>query len=211
MTDRALGGHSGGMLAAFLDTAPTGLSGFVRAEPQPSSVQAAEPLGFETVYEQHFDFVWRSLRRLGVREACLDDAAQDVFVVVHRKLDSFEGRSSLKTWLFGIALRVARNYHRTAQRRDAEALPETVADASAPGPHEATAQAEAVRLLHSLLDTLCDDRRAVFVMMELEQMSAPEVAEALSVNLNTVYSRLRKARVDFEAALTRHRARSERP
>lgn len=208
MTDRALGGHLGGMLAALTDTAPPGLGLTERAAP---AVTPAPTLCFETVYEEHFDFVWRSLRRLGVRDALIDDAAQDVFVVVHKRLGDFEGRSSVKTWLFGVALRVARNYRRTAQRRDAEALPETVADTHSPGPHEATAQAEAVRTLHALLDSLSDDRRAVFVMMELEQMSAPEVADALGVNLNTVYSRLRKARSEFETALTRHRARSVRP
>jgi RNA polymerase sigma-70 factor (ECF subfamily) len=200
------------MLAALTDTAPPAMGPRqaqqpARAEPPASTAT----LDFEAVYEQHFDFIWRSLRRLGVRDALIDDAAQDVFVVVHKRLSDFEGRSSLKTWLFGVALRVARNYRRTAQRRDADALPETVADTDSPGPHEATAQAEAVRTLHALLDTLADERRAVFVMMELEQMSAPEVADALGVNLNTVYSRLRKARNEFEAALTRHRARSCRP
>ena len=200
------------MLAAFSSVVSPGM-GLPRekrslAPAAPAAPQAHE---FEVVYEQHFDFVWRSLRRLGVRDALLDDAAQDVFVVVHKRLGEFEGRSSLKTWLFGVALRVARNYRRTAQRRDAESLPENVVDTHSPGPHEVTAQAEAVRTLHALLDALSDERRAVFVMMELEQMSAPEVADALGVNLNTVYSRLRKARSEFETALARHRARSMRP
>jgi RNA polymerase sigma-70 factor (ECF subfamily) len=201
------------MLAALTDTAPPGPRAIelTRTERTPPAVAPATALSFDAIYDQHFDFVWRSLRRLGVRDALIDDAAQDVFVVVHKRLGDFEGRSSVKTWLFGVALRVARNYRRTAQRRDAEALPETVADTHSPGPHEATAQAEAIRTLHVLLDTLGDERRAVFVMMELEQMSAPEVAEALGVNLNTVYSRLRKARSEFQTALTRHRARSARP
>lgn len=198
------------MLSALTPAAPTALR-LARAESSASSA-AVRRVEFEAIYEAHFDFVWRSLRRLGVSDASLDDAAQDVFVVVHKRIEGFEGRSSLKTWLFGVALRVSRNYRRSARRRPTDALSdETVADTTRPGPHEATAQAEAVRLLHALLDTLTDERRAVFVMMELEQMSAPEVAETLGVNLNTVYSRLRKARAEFSAALARHNARSNRP
>ena len=207
MTDRTLSGHSGGMLAAFADASPS-LPGISGAEARDA---AAERPGFDQLYEQYFDFVWRSLRRLGVREAALDDAAQDVFVVVHKKLGAFEERSGIKTWLFGITLKVAATHRRTARRRDADELPGSVADLQSPTPHDVTARAEAVRLLHSLLDSLADERREVFVMMELEQMSAPEVAETLGVSSNTVYSRLRKARSEFESALARHRARSKRP
>lgn len=207
MTDRALAGHSAGMLAAFADAASPPLPAVVGADAR----DAARAPDFDQLYESYFDFVWRSLRRLGVREASLDDAAQDVFLVVHKKLGAFEGRAGLKTWLFGITLKVAATHRRTARRRDADELPRTVADLESPTPHEVTAQAEAVRLLHSLLDSLSDERREVFVMMELEQMSAPEVAEALGVSPNTVYSRLRKARSEFESALARHRARSKRP
>lgn len=209
MTDRALTGHSGSMLAALLESPALPLIAAPAQEPASERCDP-NPLEFDAVYEAHFDFVWRSLRRLGVREAALDDAAQDVFVVVHRRLREFAGRSSLKTWLFGIALRVARHHRRTAARRDADALPDSVADLHSPTPHECAAQAEAVRVLHALLDQLDDDRRAVFVMMELEQMSAPEVTEALGIPLNTVYSRLRLARRDFEAALARHHARGRR-
>jgi RNA polymerase sigma-70 factor (ECF subfamily) len=203
------------MLAAFIDAARQPPPGAARRETSAPvaepTASGTDPLCFEAVYEEYFDFVWRSLRRLGVLDASLDDAAQDVFIVVHNKLESFEARASVKTWLFGITLRVAARYRRTARRRDAGTLPDTIPDLYGPGPHEATAQAEAVRLLHALLDTLGDDRRAVFVMMELEQMSAPEVADALGVSLNTVYSRLRKARSEFESALARHRRRSTRP
>jgi RNA polymerase sigma-70 factor (ECF subfamily) len=165
-------------------------------------------LTFEAVYDQWFDFVWRSVRRLGVPEASVDDVVQDVFLVVHRKLEGFEGRSTIKTWLFGIAMRVARDHRRARMRRPAEPLlrESVVPDASA-SPLDATATKQAVELLHSLLDELEDDKRAVFVMAELEQMSAPEIAEALGVKLNTVYSRLRAARASFEMAVQRHRAR----
>lgn len=162
---------------------------------------------FDAVYEAWFPFVWRSLRRLGVAPSNVDDATQDVFLVAHRRLGDFEGRSSIKTWLFGIALRVARDHRRLVRRKGGhEALPDTVRDAG-PSPHDAMERAEAARLLESLLDALDEDRRAVFVLAELEQMSAPEMSEALGVPLNTVYSRLRAARADFEKALARHQRR----
>src|SRR5882672_886762 len=166
------------------------------------------PPTFEALYEEHFDFVWRSLRRLGIPAPSIDDAVQDVFLVVHRRLGEFEGRSSVKTWLFGIALRVASVHRRAAARRPTEPLTEEPADAAAPPAAEALSEArEAARLVHQLLDCLDEDRRAVFVLSELEQMTAPEISMALGVNLNTVYSRLRLARRDFDAALARHRAR----
>jgi RNA polymerase sigma-70 factor (ECF subfamily) len=173
--------------------------------PLPAAEGEALP-SFEAVYEEHFDFVWRSLRRLGISEAQIDDAVQDVFVVVHRRLGDFEGRSTLKTWLFAIALRVASALRRTAARRPTEPLVDDPPDERA-GPTAASDAAEAARLVHRLLDCLDGDRRTVFVLSELEQMTAPEISAALSVNLNTVYSRLRLARRDFEAAFARYRAR----
>lgn len=165
-------------------------------------------LSFEDVYHAHFPFVWRSARRLGARDASLDDVVQEVFVVVHRRLADFEGRSSLKTWLFGITLRVVRDHRRSPHRRTAgcEVDPDTLR-AGGNGPAEQAEQAQAVRLLHALLDELDDERREVFVMAELEQMPMPEIAEALGLNVNTAHSRLRAARQDFEQALARHRAR----
>lgn len=163
---------------------------------------------FEQIYDEHFDFVWRSVRRLGVPDHQVDDAVQDVFVVVHRRLADFEGRSSMRTWLFGIALKVARSHRRRAARKGTEPLVQEVVDHESLSPHEATARNEGLRLLHSLLDELDDDKRAVFVLAELEQMTAPEIAEALEVKLNTVYSRLRAARKNFDEALKRHQART---
>jgi RNA polymerase sigma-70 factor (ECF subfamily) len=162
----------------------------------------------EAIYEEHFDFVWRSLKRLGIPSAQLDDAVQDVFVVVHRRLGEFEGRSSLKTWLFGIALRVASVHRRTRARRPTEPLVEDPPDHAGRGAADALSEAaEAARLVQQLLDGMPEDRRAVFVLTELEEMTAKEISEALGVNLNTVYSRLRLARRDFDAALSRYRAR----
>ena len=176
----------------------------LRAKPDSGTV----PSSFSTLYDEHFDFVWRSLRRLGVPAPVLDDAAQEVFLVVHRRLSEFEGRSSLKTWLFGIAFNVAQHFIRTHARRGLDRAPEIpVPDVATP--QEELMQAEAVRLLYRVLDELHPDKRSVFVMAELEHMTAPEIVEATGLPLNTVYSRLRLARRDFEAALKRHRARDD--
>lgn len=180
--------------------------------PSPRSLEISEETrelpSFELLYTQHFRGIWRTLRRLGVAAAQLDDAAQDVFVVAYRRLAEFDGRS-LRGWLYAIAVRVASDYRRGAARRQslplAESLPTLV-----PDPGRASELNESVRILHSLLGELDETKRIAFVLGELEELSAPEIAEVLGVNLNTVYSRLRAARGDFDAALKRHRARSER-
>jgi RNA polymerase sigma-70 factor (ECF subfamily) len=174
-----------------------------------------EPPRFEDVYAEHFPFVWRSVRRLGVDASAVDDVVQEIFLVVHRRLAEFEARASMKTWLFGIALFTVKQHRRTLRRKPAQlggsaAMDpdvEQVRDASDRGPHEHATQREAVRTLHALLDELDDDKRAVLVLSELEQMTVPEIAEAVEANVNTVYSRLRAARRELDAAVARHRAR----
>ncbi|MFO0608391.1 MAG: sigma-70 family RNA polymerase sigma factor [Polyangiales bacterium] len=166
------------------------------------------PADFDACYEAHFDFVARSLRHLGVPDAALDDAAQEVFLVVHRRLAGFDHRASIRGWLFAIAINVARDHRRAARRKGGHApLPEDVAD-RAPGPHDALARAEALRLLDALLAELDDDRRAVFLMVDYEQMTAPEAAAALGANVNTICAPPRGP-AKFAAALARHRARTD--
>lgn len=163
---------------------------------------------FVALYRTHFSFVWRSLRRLGVDEHSLDDAAQEVFLTAHRRLAGFEGRSSVKTWLFGILLNAARHHRRAKARRPVhEPLGDAEPDAGGAGPHESAVRAQARAVLHAFLDGLDDDLRAVFVMSELEQMTAPEVAAATGVNVNTVSSRIRAVRAQFEQMVARRRAR----
>lgn len=169
-----------------------------------------ESLDFETIYDAYFDFVWRSLRRLGVPESLADDATQDVFVVVHRRLPEFERRSTVRTWLFGIALRVARSHRRRIARKGhLDPLPMEIASEEG-DPESAVEKRRAAQFLDSFLESLDDDKRAVFVLAELEQMTAPEIVESLGVKLNTVYSRLRAARKAFETAIRRHLAKETR-
>lgn len=163
-------------------------------------------LELEAIYDEYFDFVWRSLRRLGVAAGLLDDALQDVFLVVHRRLADFQQRSSLKTWLFGICLRVASDYGRRRKARPVSAELDDVAD-DAPDPSEQAARSEAVEFLDAQLWALAPDKRAVFILAELEGMTCPEIAEAVGANVNTVMSRLKAARAQFEAAVRRHQAR----
>jgi RNA polymerase sigma-70 factor, ECF subfamily len=170
------------------------------AETAPEPNEARGPT-FGQVYDQYFDFAWANLRRLGIPAAHLEDAVQELFIVVHRRLAEFAGRSSLKTWLAGIAWRIASEYRRHESRKGGgEPLPENLA---APGrdPLGAAVHAEALRQLDALLGELDEDKRVVFVLAELEQMSVPEIAEILAVNVNTVYSRLRAARMTFDEVL----------
>jgi RNA polymerase sigma-70 factor (ECF subfamily) len=163
-----------------------------------------DALAFDDVYQAHFAFVWRSLRALGVPDAGLDDAAQDVFVVVHRRLAEFEGRAAIRTWLYALARGIASNHRRSARRRPDEELVHEPASGAA-SPAEAAERAQALRAVLAILDAMDEPRRAVFALVELEGLTAPEAAEVLGEKLNTVYSRLRSARAIFEEAARRRR------
>jgi len=203
--DPAAPGH-----VPVVDAAATALFGPMTLQNAATPRVRSVAMDFTSVYDEHFAFVWRSMRRLGVPDRALDDAAQDVFIVVHRRLAEFEGRSSLKSWLFAIARRVAHDHRRRIGRKErTEELHETVADPRGVTPAHDAERAEAVRTLHEILNALDDDKREVFVLAELEQMTVPEIAEAIGVNLNTVYSRLRAARMAFEAAIQRRRAQQD--
>jgi RNA polymerase sigma-70 factor (ECF subfamily) len=163
---------------------------------------------FGRVYDTHIDYVWTILRRLGVPTATLEDAVQEVFIVVHRRLPEFVATGSIKSWIFGIALRVARDQRRRVRRKGGlEPLGDDVVDAT-PGPMESASRAEAVRVLDGLLDELDDEKRVVFVLAEIEQLTVPRIAEILGENANTIYSRVRAARAAFDAAVVRYRRRT---
>lgn len=157
------------------------------------------------LYRSHYAFVWRACRRLGVADAELDDVVQEVFVIVHRRLGDFEGRSSIDTWLFGITYRFVRDHRRSG---DARHRREALASAGRPPtrPDRKLARARLAIVLDEMLDTLDEDQRSVFVMAEIMHMTAPEIAALTETKLNTVYSRLRLARQTFERALAVFRA-----
>jgi RNA polymerase sigma-70 factor, ECF subfamily len=178
----------------------------------PAPDAGASPLTFQSVYDEHFDFMWRSVRRLAVTDDAVDDVLQEIFLVVLRRLPEFEGRSSMRTWLFSIAVGVVRNHLRTVRRKSplsrasSAADPDVLEAPASTRPDACAESAEAVRLLHRLLAGLDEPKREAFILIELEQMSLGEASDALGVNVNTVASRLRAARQEFDKALARVRA-----
>lgn len=193
-------------VAHVLDTSPTerfeqledsSQAGLLRSVTRGREVQV---LSFDEVYAAHVAYVWRVLRTFGVSEAQIEDAVQDAFVVVHRRLPEWEGRAQITTWLFAIARRVASAYRRKgvgAQRTQTlEQEPEGPTDTFA-----AMSRAQAAATVMAILEAMDEDKRMVFALVELEQLSVPEVARMLDINLNTAYSRLRLARAAFEAAV----------
>jgi RNA polymerase sigma-70 factor (ECF subfamily) len=155
------------------------------------------------VFAEHGAYAWRVLRRLGVRESDAEDVCQEVFLIVHRKLAEFEGRSSVRTWVYGICIRAASDYRKRAGHRK-----ETVTDqppelASASNPHDETAGRQARAMLDRIVDELDDDKRDVFVLYEIEELAMSEVAVAVGCPLQTAYSRLHAARAIVEKAAAR--------
>jgi RNA polymerase sigma-70 factor (ECF subfamily) len=167
----------------------------LRVAPEPPT-----PPTFATVYRAHAAFVRRSVRHLDVPDASADDVLHDVFLIVHRRLGDFDGRTSMRAWLFGIARRVAMHHRRGRARRSRRerAAPIPVA---APCPEDVAAQRQAAQWVEGFLAELDPTQRAVFVLCEIEGLAAPEVAAATGTKLNTVYSRLRLARRRFERAV----------
>lgn len=190
---------------------------------QPAFSPSAGPMPAEgerelsRVYADHFRYVFRCLRALGVREPSIDDAVHDVFLVVQQKLADFDGRHALTTWLYAIALRVARRYRAEAAKHaqrfaddpgssaveddePLDALTNTAGRRDVEGELETE---ERLAIARRALEALDDDKREAFVLAHVEQMSAPEIVEITGVPLNTVYSRIRAARLSFGAEVAR--------
>ncbi len=169
---------------------------------------------FAEIYRTYFGFVWSCTRRLGVTEAELDDVVQEVFIVINAKLATLEQPESLRSWVYGIVRRTV-STHRRAKRAKVAYTAEYVARPEMqypqlPSPQQLAEQSDQVRLLWSLLEKIDPAKREVFVLAELDEMTAPEIASAIEVPLNTVYSRLRAARQELEEALQRHDARTSK-
>lgn len=164
------------------------------------------PLELAHIFDLHAAFVWRVLKRLGTPLADLDDALQEVFMIVMRELPNYEERGSIKAWLFTIARQVVGHARRATLRRTRreQAAPVPVAMED---PHAALERSEAVEFVNLFLSQLDERQATVFHLMEIEGMSAPEVATCLEVSVNTVYGRLRLAREQFERALRKQGGR----
>jgi RNA polymerase sigma-70 factor (ECF subfamily) len=166
---------------------------------------------FRAMYEAHVDFVWRNLRRLGVPPGDVDDRTQEVFIVAHRRFADYEERGrGPRAWLFQIALRVASDARRQRRRHPEDPDGGIAQDRASTEASQARemARREALDTLDHALEAIDVPRRAVLVLHEIEEMTAPEVAQILGIPLNTVYSRLRTARIELEAALRRMAAKT---
>jgi RNA polymerase sigma-70 factor (ECF subfamily) len=180
-----------------------------------ASGQVSGQVSAEDFCAAHFPFVWRNIRHLVGFDSAVDDLAQEVFIIALRRMSDFQGRSSAQTWLYGILRRVVANHRRTLRRRrirdsvDLEAV-----ETRDSGPHRRAEKAEALRVLYQMLDQIDESRREVFVLAEIEHMTATQIADALGINDSTVEARLRDARRDLQAIAQRQRlkerVRSER-
>jgi RNA polymerase sigma-70 factor (ECF subfamily) len=188
VTDSAAAGH--GVRVPMVAT---------RDAPEPAAAGPEYPgaASFRALHAAQFGFVFRVLARLGVPPSLLDDAAQEVFVVVYRRRKSYDPRTPLRSWLYGIARRVSADVRRGVMRSDRRlrAMPTMIEPAC--DPVEALRRREAEAIVEGFLAELDEDTRMVFVLVDIEGMTAPEVELALGVKLNTVYSRLRRARAAF--------------
>jgi RNA polymerase sigma-70 factor, ECF subfamily len=193
---------------ASLPTQPEGAPHERAAVGSSPDAVSASPLGFREIHDAYFGFIWRYAANRGVPAMAIDDVVQEVFVVVHNRLASFEGRSSLKTWLAGIAYNVVRGYVRKPGNRAAGDYLDDEQQLLTHGvsPAEELERKRALEVLDHLLDKMSDVQREVFILCEIEQLSSVEIAEALGINENTVRTRLLAARKLFNAGVARQQA-----
>lgn len=168
---------------------------------------AASARSFEAIFASEFDYVWHSLRRLGVPARDLEDLSHDVFFRVYQRLTDYDASRPLRPWLFGFAFRVASDYRRRFSHQ--REILGTEAEHSDPAPSalERLEYAEALSLAQAALAHIALERRAVFILHEIDGCAVPEIANALGLPLNTAYSRLRLARAEFQAGLQREQLR----
>jgi RNA polymerase sigma-70 factor (ECF subfamily) len=157
------------------------------------------PLDFREIFDQHYDYVWNSLRRLGVFGRDVDDLVDEVFLRIHTNLGSYDPTRPLRPWIFAFAFRAASDYRRLARHRIQLGLDNVDGLDAAPNPEEAFARREASRLVEGALEAISMNNRAVFVMYEIDGVDMKEIARSLEIPLHTAYSRLRLARATFAA------------
>jgi len=162
---------------------------------------------FRAIHDAHFRLVWSSLRRLGAREADVLDLAQKVFLTAYLKLPEFEGRSSLGTWIFGICQRVASDYRKSARIRREVQLDSAEIDDLSGSVEDLGAGLDAqqrARVAENILGQLPESQRTAFVLYELEDLPARDIAALLGISVGTVRSRLRLARRAFAREVDRN-------
>ncbi|AKU94933.1 RNA polymerase sigma factor RpoE [Labilithrix luteola] len=189
------------------------------ASPRFTAGDAALPsASFDAFYRDTWRFVWRSLGRLGAPQWAMEDLFQEVFLVVHRRLPDYEPPSenadlAARVWVFRILRFVLRSHRRGSHRKGAPFHSDAIDLDAVPGatetPHVIAERSERVQLLYDLLDTLDSEKREIFVLVELEGLTARDAASALALNERTARTRLNAARADFKKAFERHRARDE--
>ncbi len=172
-----------------------------------SEVRSGEPravarASFDSIYAEYADFLWQSALSLGVRQHSVADVIQDVFVVVHRKLADFEGRSQLRTWLYGILLNVVRDHRRSLRRKPTSPLDEGEL-LSSEDPEKSLETRDELTRFNDALAALKEDERTFFVLLYVEEFSPKEVAELLSMTSVAVYSKARRVKESFETSLAK--------
>lgn len=168
------------------------------------SEEFASDTDVRAIFKEHFTYVWNTVRRLGAKDADLEDLVHDVFLTFHRRRSSFDPTRPIKPWLFGIAFRVVSSHRkRAAHRREVASDSVEESPASERGAEEALDSKKRRDLVRLALLEVPEDRRAVLLLHDLDGVTMPEVVAALGIGLNTGYSRLRLARADFRAAVTR--------
>jgi RNA polymerase sigma-70 factor (ECF subfamily) len=185
-------------------------SGSNALDPSPQAAARSGPpddRSFARLFAEHAAVVARVLRRMGVPDADLEDVTQEVFVVVYQRWQEFRGDSSLRTWVYGIALRKAMSHRRRKHVRDSLPLREEHLSSGAPGQQRALERGEQRQLLSTLLGKLDDKKREVFVLFELEQLSMADVSQVVGCDIKTAYSRLYAARSEVQAAVRRRQLR----
>jgi RNA polymerase sigma-70 factor (ECF subfamily) len=164
---------------------------------------------FRVLFDRECGYVLASLRRLGVPERDCEDVANEVFVRVHRKISELDRTRPVRPWLFAFCARLASDYRRLRRHR-VEVLAEHEPPGAGGGAEEEIARAEDRAVVARALDALDEDKRAVFVLHDLDETPIPEVARVLEIAEGTAYSRLRAARAEFTAAVRRDAARTTR-
>lgn len=167
-------------------------------------------MDLSAIYRAHQDYVARVLHHCGLEPDLVDDALQDVFLVVHRRLVDFDGRTAIRNWLYGIAKRVASDYRRGTRRGSRRLVLVGDDEEHLRTDAQGGARYEAAHIVEQFLQRLDEDKRRVFLLAELEGMTAMEISQLDGINVNTVYARLRAARLAFERTIACHLARKKR-